>query len=181
MLNPNTVFLDLETTGLPSKDPETEAVQICILNLYDKVLFTGLINPQRTIPEEVSAIHGITNAMVETAPTFPEYAPFLLKVLKNKNVICHNADFDIALLFSLFKKYGFPKPEVSATHCSMDNYSAWDGTWNHKKDGFKWQKLPNLLGLEAHNAINDCRNTRQLLIRMSGALEEPDPEELLDF
>jgi len=44
-----------------------------------------------------------------------------------------------------------------------------------KKEGFKWQKLPNFLGEESHDAYNDCRNALRAMQKMAG---EFDPTSL---
>jgi hypothetical protein len=57
----------------------------------------------------------------------------------------------------------------------MDKYSEWSGEWNVKKEGFKWQKLPNFIGEESHDAYNDCRNALRAMQKMAG---EFDPSAL---
>jgi hypothetical protein len=54
----------------------------------------------------------------------------------------------------------------------MDRYSEWCGEWSTKKDGFKWQKLPNFLGIETHDALNDCQNTLKTMQKMAGFFNE---------
>lgn len=72
----------------------------------------------------------------------------------------------------MFKKYDLEKPNVSAISCAMDKYSEWCGEWNSKRDGFKWQRLPNFTGLSSHDAFNDCQNTLKVLQKMSGVFNE---------
>ena len=66
-------FFDLETTGINiSKD---RIVEISILKVYpnsNKESRTWLVNPEISIPSEVSKIHGITNEMVINEPNFKE-------------------------------------------------------------------------------------------------------------
>jgi hypothetical protein len=56
----------------------------------------------------------------------------------------------------------------------MDKYSEWSGEWNHKRDGFKWQRLPNFIGEEAHDAGTDCRNALKAIQKMAGDFNEED-------
>ncbi len=66
----------------------------------------------------------------------------------------------------------------------MDRYSEWCGEWSERKSGFKWQRLPNFLGLESHDALNDCQNTLKVMQKMAGFFkeEELDAESIdLDF
>jgi DNA polymerase-3 subunit epsilon len=60
------IILDVKTTGL---DGDSEIVEIAIIDLDENPLFETLIKPVSLIPEEATAIHGITNEMVENAPS----------------------------------------------------------------------------------------------------------------
>jgi DNA polymerase III epsilon subunit-like protein len=180
----DTVIVDLESTGLLSKDPETEIVQICILNMQGRPLFNMLLKPAQPMSEEVIAIHRIQNEQVVNQPIFPQVAKLIAFILENKHVVCFNADFDIRLLWHMFKKYKQTLPKVKDTSCCMDKYSEWTGEWNSKKEGFKWQKLPNFLGEESHDAYNDCRNTLLTMKKMAGMYDEKSTAESdisLDF
>jgi DNA polymerase-3 subunit epsilon len=61
------------------------------------------INPEMHIPEEVTAIHGITDEDVKDAPKFPEVAHELLQFLENCDLAGFNSNhFDIPLLAEEF-------------------------------------------------------------------------------
>jgi hypothetical protein len=49
----------------------------------------------------------------------------------------------------------------------MDKYSEWVGEWAVKKDSFKWQRLPNLSGMPAHDAYSDCVSTIKIMEKMA--------------
>jgi DNA polymerase-3 subunit epsilon len=170
----NTVIIDLESTGLLREDPETEIAQICILDIHGRPLFSMLLKPSQPMNERVIGIHKISNEQVINQPTFPQIAKIISFVLRNKHVVAWNLDFDWKLLVHMFKKYDIPKPEVAGLSCSMDKYSEWAGEWSTKKDGFKWQKLPNFLGDDAHDAQVDCRNTLKAIQKMAGEFNEEE-------
>jgi DNA polymerase-3 subunit epsilon len=170
----STVILDLESTGLLSKDPETEIAQICILNIHGRPLFSMLLKPSQPMSDEVIGIHGISNEEVFQQPIFPQIAKMIEFVLKDKHVVAFNADFDWKLLVHLFKKYKQTLPQVSGVSCCMDRYSEWCGEWNSKRDAFKWQRLPNFTGDAAHDALNDCRNTLLAMRKMAGEFRDED-------
>lgn len=168
----NTVILDLESTGLLREDPETEIVQICILDIYGRSLFSMLLKPSQPMSERVIDIHKITNEQVINQPIFPQIAKMIAFVLKDKHVVSWNMEFDWVLLLHMFKKHDLGKPEVAGLSCAMDRYSEWAGEWSTKKNGFKWQKLPNFLGEDAHDAQVDCRNTLKAMQKMAGLFNE---------
>ena len=93
-------FFDLETTGVNiAKD---RIVEISILKAFpdgseqDK---TWLVNPGMPIPEEATAVHGITNEKVANAPVFKEIAAEIYRWFKGSDLAGYNSDrFDIPLL-----------------------------------------------------------------------------------
>jgi DNA polymerase III epsilon subunit-like protein len=133
-----------------------------------------LIKPSTPMGDKVVGIHKIENSDVINQPIFPQIAKIIAFILKDKHVVAFNADFDWALLVHIFKKYELEKPKVAGISCAMDRYSEWCGEWNMKRDAFKWQRLPNFLGLESHDAGNDCLNTLKTMEKMAGAFNEAD-------
>jgi DNA polymerase-3 subunit epsilon len=170
----STVILDLESTGLLREDPETEIAQICILDIYGRPLFSMLLKPSQPMTEKVIGIHHISNEQVINQPIFPQIAKIISFILKDKHVVAFNAEFDWVLLLHMFKKYELPKPEVAGISCCMDRYSEWCGEWSTRKNGFKWQRLPNFLGEDNHDAQVDCRNTLKAMQKMAGAFNEAE-------
>jgi DNA polymerase-3 subunit epsilon len=179
-----TVIIDTETTGLPSRDPDTEVCQISVTDVKGKPLLVMLLKPNKPMGDEVIGIHGITNEQVQNQPMFPQVARIISFVLENKHVVCYNSAFDVKLLWSLFKKYEIPVPKVNGISCAMENYSRWVGDWSDKKEDYKWQKLPNLSGLPAHDAYSDCVSTLKVMELMAGEFKHEDvtaDEISLDF
>ncbi|MDO9467683.1 MAG: 3'-5' exonuclease [Thiobacillus sp.] len=84
MLPDRLAFIDLETTGAnPVHDRVTE---IGIVEIDgDKVSrWSTLVNPQRSIPEFIQHMTGISNAMVADAPTFAQVAAELGRRLQGR-------------------------------------------------------------------------------------------------
>ena len=74
LINPLCVF-DLETTG--TQVTKDRIVQIAIIKLLpngEKEEYNQLINPEIPIPDDIAAIHGITNDKVKVCHTFREKA-----------------------------------------------------------------------------------------------------------
>jgi DNA polymerase-3 subunit epsilon len=94
------VFFDLETTGINiAKD---RIVEISILKVFpngNKESKTWLVNPEMEIPDEVVAIHGISNEKVVTEPTFNQLAEEVSKMIAGCDLAGFNSNrFDIPLL-----------------------------------------------------------------------------------
>ena len=184
LADPATVICDVETTGLPRVDPDTEVCQLSITDNKGKPLFSMLLKPNKPMGDEVIGIHGITNEQVQFQPMFPQVARIISFVLENKHVVCFNSGFDVKLLWSLFKKYEIAVPKVTGISCAMEEYSRWCGEWSEKKEDFRWQKLPNLSGMPAHDAYSDCVSTLRVLEMMAKNADKMDitaDEISLDF
>ena len=99
-LNKPLCFFDLETTGTDiSKD---RIVEIAILKLFpdgSQEKMEARANPEMPIPEEASAVHGITNEMIANEPTFKEQSNKIYEFIKGCDLAGFNSDrFDIPLL-----------------------------------------------------------------------------------
>lgn len=93
-------FFDLETTGIDvARD---RVVEIAILKVFpngNKESKTWLVNPERPIPAQSTAIHGITDEKVANEPTFKDLAPLIYNMIKDSDLAGFNSDrFDIPLL-----------------------------------------------------------------------------------
>ncbi|MCC9041517.1 3'-5' exonuclease [Myroides sp. M-43] len=93
-------FFDLETTGIDvARD---RVVEIAILKVFpngNKESKTWLVNPERSIPAQSTAIHGITDEKVANEPTFKELSPLIYNMIKDSDLAGFNSDrFDIPLL-----------------------------------------------------------------------------------
>ncbi|MEY4014185.1 MAG: hypothetical protein RLZZ290_1049 [Pseudomonadota bacterium] len=95
-------FVDIETSGsTPGRDGITE---VAVITWDDGVVerWSSLVNPQRSIPEFIQGLTGISNEMVADAPLFEELVPELKRRLAGRVFVAHNARFDYA-----FIKQGF--------------------------------------------------------------------------
>ncbi len=88
--------VDVETTGGPfdrgHRITELAAVEVRGGRIVDE--YRTLVNPGRRIPPAVSALTGITDAMVAEAPYFDHVADELLRRLEGRVFVAHNVAFD---------------------------------------------------------------------------------------
>jgi DNA polymerase-3 subunit epsilon len=102
------VIFDLETTGISvSRD---RIIEICLLKVYPdgrEEIRTYRVNPERPIPAEASAVHGIYDADVADKPTFKELAPEVHEFIKDCDFGGFNSNkFDIPMLVEEFYRVG---------------------------------------------------------------------------
>ncbi|MHC5306090.1 DNA polymerase III subunit epsilon [Bartonella sp. LJL80] len=95
------IIFDTETTGL-HKDSD-RIVEIGCVEMIDRYLtgktFHVYLNPQGVIiPDEVVAVHGLTNERLKDEPKFDAIADDFLAFTEGAMMIAHNASFDLGFL-----------------------------------------------------------------------------------
>ena len=97
-------FFDIESTGV--NVVKDRIVEISIMKVFpngNKESRTWLVNPEMEMPEEVVAIHGISNEKVANEPTFKELAHRVHDMIKDADLAGYNSNkFDIPLLAEEF-------------------------------------------------------------------------------
>ncbi|OFW82824.1 MAG: DNA polymerase III subunit epsilon [Alphaproteobacteria bacterium GWF2_58_20] len=110
------IILDTETTGFdPLKGDRL--VEIGCVEV-DGLLPTGrvfhhYVNPERDIPSESTAVHGITNEFVVDKPVFSEIVGDFLDFIEDMPLVIHNAEFDMKFLNAELARLGFPALPMS--------------------------------------------------------------------
>jgi len=105
------IVLDTETTGL---DPFSghRLVEVGCIELINRIpsgqTFHCYLNPERGMPEEAFAVHGLSEQFLKDKSLFAEIADELLSFLGDAPLVIHNAGFDIAFLNAEFERVGRP-------------------------------------------------------------------------
>ena len=93
------IVLDTETTGLSVRDGH-RIVEIGCIELDNLVptknIFHFYLNPERKVSEEAFNVHGYSDEFLSDKKKFYEIADDFLNFIKDKKIIIHNAEFDIA-------------------------------------------------------------------------------------
>ena len=102
------VFFDLETTGVDTaKDRIVEVSMIKIMPDGEEIVRTRRINPQMHIPEQATAIHGITDEDVKDCPTFAQVAKSMAQFIDGCDFGGFNSNrFDLPMLVEEFLRVG---------------------------------------------------------------------------
>lgn len=147
------IYYDTETTGVrPDKDRIVEIAAFDPLNGTQLVL---LVNPGLPIPQEATAIHGITNEMVANAPTFAEVGQAFIDFCSGPCVlIAHNNDnFDKHFLTHEGKRH-----ELSYPDWPMVDSLKWARKYRPDLPRHSLQFLRQIYGIaenNAHRALDD--------------------------
>ena len=115
------IVLDTETTGL---DPTAGhwVVEIACLELLNHIPtgrhFQRYVNPEREVPADAIAVHGLSAEFLGDKPRFAEIADELLSFIGEAPVVIHNAEFDIGFLNAEFVRLDrspFPQQRIVDT------------------------------------------------------------------
>jgi DNA polymerase-3 subunit epsilon len=113
------IVLDTETTGL---DPASghRIIEVGCVELENHVPsgrdFHAYINPERAVPAEAFAVHGLSDAFLADKPRFADIAADLVAFLADSPLIIHNAAFDLGFLNAeLARIHRPPLPPARAT------------------------------------------------------------------
>lgn len=66
------------------------------------------INPERDVPAEAVAVHGLTEDFLKDKPSFGEVVGEFMDFINGGKIIAHNAEFDVKFLNYELKQFGFP-------------------------------------------------------------------------
>jgi DNA polymerase-3 subunit epsilon len=95
------IILDTETTGLSHQNGD-RLIEIGCIELVNRIPsgreFHRFVNPQRDVPAEAEAVHGLSTAFLRDKPLFADVAGELLEFIAGDAIVIHNAAFDIGFL-----------------------------------------------------------------------------------
>ncbi len=106
------IVLDTETTGMDPADGD-KLVEIGCVELENHLptgrTYHQYINPERDVPAEAVAVHGLTQERLKSEPTFGEVVGDFLDFLSDDSkLIIHNAEFDMKFINAEMAQFGFP-------------------------------------------------------------------------
>lgn len=101
-------IVDIETTGGYAQANGITEIAI-VLHDGEKVVdrFCTLIDPGRTIPNYIASFTGITNEMVEKAPSFENVAHRVFDLLEHAVFVAHNVNFDYSFIRNQLAQSGY--------------------------------------------------------------------------
>jgi DNA polymerase-3 subunit epsilon len=105
------IVLDTETTGL---DPAAghRIVEIACLELLNHIptgrTYQSYVNPERDVPADAFAVHGLSVEFLSDKPCFAEIADKLVEFIADAPLVIHNAEFDVRFLNAEFQRLARP-------------------------------------------------------------------------
>jgi DNA polymerase-3 subunit epsilon len=165
------VMIDFETTGMSPANgdriTEVAALRIAGGRIVDR--FVSLVNCQVRVPSYITALTGITQSMVNSAPPASQVMPELLRFIGNDALSAHNASFDERFLLAESRNLGLT-PAHDSLICSLKlSRRVFPGL-----PSYKLATLSTALGISfrsaAHRAEADAEVTAQVLLHIGAHL-----------
>jgi len=159
--------VDTETTGM-SPSSGHRLVEVAHVTMQDGAIgetWASLVRPGRAIPSDATRVHGITDAMVASAPHAAELGRTWREQLADLPLVFHNAPFDLPFLIELFREAGAP-PLVNPI---IDTLGLARGLADGAS-GNSLQAVRQRLGLPAeaaHRALGDALTTARVCLALA--------------
>ena len=172
------IIFDTETTGLNPAGGD-RMVEIGCIELVNRVetgrTFHAYFNPDRPMPSDAEAVHGLTDIFLSDKPRFAELADQLLEFMGDSPLVAHNAGFDRGVLRACCASNRLAMPTQPFV-CSMREA--------RQRWGIRPTKLSNVcrqlgIGLRHHDALSDAEAAARIMILSrspSPCFREPLPQ-----
>jgi DNA polymerase III subunit epsilon len=105
------IVFDTETTGL---DPASghRLVEVACIELINRIpsgqTYQRYLNPERDVPAEAFAVHGLSADFLKDRPLFASIVKELLAFIGDAPLVAHNASFDLGFLNAELERAGQP-------------------------------------------------------------------------
>lgn len=153
--------LDIETTGLdPSFDEiiEISALRVRSADVIDT--FSSLVKPSEPVSDFITELTGITNEMLDNAPSISDVLPHFIQFIGSDIVVGHNVNFDINFLYDQSVCLGLPPFRNDFVDTMRLARKLFPDLNNHKLDTLsQFFDVPRCI---SHRATADCEATNSI-------------------
>lgn len=157
------VVVDLETTGTRKRDAIVSVAAIVFEGFEPVRSFYSLVDPERHIPEQASAVNGLKDEDVQGAPTIWQILPSLQAFVGSLPIVGHNLPFDLGYLyrygFELGNNKRYDTLRLARRALDLDRYTLADCC-----------QECGVPVVDAHNALYDCLMTGRLFAALTDRL-----------
>jgi DNA polymerase-3 subunit epsilon len=116
------IVLDTETTGLNPQGGD-RLIEIGCVELLNRIPtgreFHRYVNPERDVPAEAVAVHGLSADFLKDKPRFSDVAEAFLGFIGEDALVIHNAAFDIGFLNAEFARVSAPEITMERVTCTL--------------------------------------------------------------
>lgn len=181
-VNDEIIIFDVETTGLsPQNDRLTEIGAVKLRNMQIVDSFQTMVNPERHIPEKITELTGITDAMVADAPSEGQAIEKFIEFCGGSKPVlaAHNARFDTSFIRNVCRRKGIDFSFVTIDTLVLCQVML-PQVQRHKLDHVA--KVLKLGKFDHHRADNDALMLAKIYIKLVGQLiQEKKLEKLYEL
>ncbi len=165
------IIFDTETTGL---DPRSghRLVEIGCVELIDRResgrTFHAYFHPERDMPAEAEAVHGLSLQFLSDKPLFEERADELLEFLGDAPMVAHNAAFDFGFVNAELERVGRPLLDMTRMCCTVQMARKLHPGAKHSLDALCTRYGIDRSHRVKHGALLDAELLAHLYIEMTG-------------
>ena len=165
------IVFDTETTGLSAANGD-RMVEIGCVELFNRIetgqVFHAYFNPQRAMPPEAQAVHGLSDTFLSDKPLFADSVHALLEFIGDTPLVAHNAQFDFSFLNHELGRCGHP---IVLPHRMIDTLAM--ARTRHPGAKHSLDALCNRYGIDRshrvlHGALLDAQLLAQLYVELTG-------------
>jgi DNA polymerase-3 subunit epsilon len=165
------IVFDTETTGLNPASGD-RMVEIGCVEIFNRVEtgrhFHAYFNPDREMPGEAEAVHGLSSNFLSDKPRFAERVEELLEFIEDSPLVAHNAGFDFGFLNYELQSCG--RPPVSM-HRMVDTLTI--ARSRHPGAKHSLDALCMRFGIDRshrvkHGALLDAQLLAQVYVELTG-------------
>lgn len=165
------IIFDTETTGL---DPSGghRLVEIGCIEMVDRRetgnSFHAYFHPERDMPKEAEAVHGLTIGFLSDKPRFAERAGELIEFLGDAPLVAHNAAFDFGFVNAELARVGMPPLAFDRMRCTVQLARKLHPGSKHSLDALCVRYGIDRSHRVKHGALLDAELLAHLYIELTG-------------
>ncbi len=116
------IVLDTETTGLNPQGGD-RLIEIGCVELLNRIPtgreFHRYVNPERDVPADAVAVHGLSADFLKDKPLFSDVAQDFLGFIAEDALVIHNAAFDVGFLNAELARVSGPEITMDRVTCTL--------------------------------------------------------------
>lgn len=164
-IKPRTIIIDFETSGLSPNNGDRIIEVGAVAIEEDQIVerFQSLVNPGFRVNSFIQDYTGISNKMLDSAPTARTVVPQLVDFIADHPLVAHNASFDKRFLDAELAQFGYTRKQEMI--CSM----LISRRINQNLSKHSLEYLVGVLNIPSgdhHRALADAEMTAHLYIKM---------------
>lgn len=117
------IVWDTETTGFEAEGGD-RLVEIGAVELFNHMptgkVYHQYVNPERSMPQEAFAVHGLGDEFLSDKPLFKSIAQDFIDFIGDAVIIAHNAKFDMRFINAELKRIGKSPIPMSQSLDTLD-------------------------------------------------------------